>query len=1144
MGLIDIKDSTLQSESLHSTIHEWVEENVNLPRDLSHESSSQDELSGDTLRPSDARDCLQLFDGETQIGSDQAAFDDGSNPSRSPASFEEKPMHFPAKASSPSQSMSMSSPTADVWPMEAPKRTGTRTRGEQAKGIIWQEAEHDLETPRHKSTRPARASNVRQKQSLSHCFAPKLSTRSSAPDIDTSITPTSQSGLSVVPSHGHDPFKYYGPRPLAALPITPTTSDIKSPRSSHLQATKHEPLPTPSSDDSQGQASVISSPLPPVLSSPNESPRFWELTPHGKSSPLRLLLSSPGDLPRAWVNRFCSAQWFGGSFDAVAPTEGPMPPSTALLEDRLHVCFPEHITAGIYEVQLDMDVCLSQPDALGWQSLSISSLSTESCLDMDGLIELSLVTRSVNDVGPLSTQIDPTGFLTVENEQDGGFKGTYSYNERFSLRMRLKAAVHRLELWNSTVTLYTTMSYSPGQGMRIRYSASLTVDHPKEDYFAERIVFAILVKNGPQNGGLYRLRSGQSIVQLAQPAVSASDTSTTRFAQAMTSAKKDGTVEILIERDSCDLEKRLGLEFTCRLYLDMGEASMALPVISPKLGKVLSEKIWVLKPSPPLKLHAVSRPFLSTWQVSKRTVAKMELVCFHRIEVPTLFPPAFTEDAVVHIRTFNRTLFDQFAEPASTLAEGPSTVVPSLNMTVDVLPKGRLEYRLFFDLEIMPNGNRLLQVDPVGWQPKYALVNGHLSTANHAPWYDDDESFISMFRSSWMKSGHKLQLEMSFVQNRCGDFTANGRDWVESSYPLPRVTDKVILGGALTCNCDNAVVALVYGDTVGRSQCEEYRFSDAHGKERRRLPSLGRGYRIHLELRGSNPVQQARLSISESVPISPEIRFSKGLSVQPRTIRFDDEQSNSSNDDDEEGNGPDYPRGTEREDTMESNGKQGPSPQEVDGVSPNSASDNIFPIDVSQFTVPGPKQNDGDKNGLDRGDDIPGSSDEYSAHQEDQSTSTSGEEEEDEPPGLGDLILAFRVFANNCVVLAAWVIRYLEQRSLVHFLIRFLMLEFIVCLSVPWAYLDAQPSRTVQSVVSNVMTHPGEIFVGGFEAVARPNPAAILDQLHGVQEAEGDDGQVVVMDLAEDTEEDMTLDIRGQSWRDRVDLALGWRPVS
>ncbi|KAL8763262.1 MAG: hypothetical protein Q9184_000902 [Pyrenodesmia sp. 2 TL-2023] len=717
---------------------------------------------------------------------------------------------------------------------------------------------------------------------------------------------------------------------------------------------------------------------------------------------------------------------------------------------------------------------------------------------------------------------------TARQEQDNG--------QGITTPEAMRLAVQGLERWNSTVLVYSTVSYEPGIGLAIKYSISLSVD-PKEECFTERVILAVLIKNGPPNDGVYSLEPGECTVCLASPAIFPSETSVVPPAHTddkPTSNDSDGTVEVLIERDSCDLNKRLVLEFT-RHYPDREKTSVYLPRITPKVGKVLSEKIWVLKPSPPLRFHAVPRPFLSTWQVNRRTIANREILCFDRIEVPTLFPTAFTDDAVVQIRTFETTLFDAVLPDASCM------VIPSLRMDIDIVAGRRLECRMFFVTEIGRNDNRILQMDAMGWQPKYAMINNRFCSNEYAPWWNDDDMFMNLFKASWMQPGRKLQVELCFVINEhTGDDVTDQGDWVKLFHPLPRLIDKTITKGDLHCTHDCAAVA-VNCKTFGGPQCQKLCFDKVSGIDRQPLPSLPRGYQLHLEYEMLNRAKQNRPRASSLGAWAGGIRFAGGLPLKPRAVRFDDEHSDTSNDGDDESNDLD----ADGRDSVDSDDEG--SMHAVGREDAHGPDDDIPLIEENEHANITPSHNKDDTATTAKAEDSPSSSDDHASNHERETSA-----EESEPDELEVEIHAQRLwaaFADPFIGPFRQLYRHLRRTSCMHFLVRVLFLECIVCMSMPWAYFGGQPARAVREVVKDVVRMPlGEMVLGDLEGllvdVGFEEGGVVVVQEEGQGPAGWDAGEV-------EGEVGAGVGVRdgvvvqgsgGLGWRDRIDLALGWRP--
>lgn len=1038
----------------------------------------------------------------------------------------------------------------------------------------------------------------------------------------------SEPRFGVLSGSKYDPSKYYGCRPLSvplttrplirsrqpsgSLQVTAVSSDLKSSPSINYHHIRE--VDTPSSMLSASQKPT---PLPACLASPDESPKSW--------------------LGR----RFCGAEWFSlgkgayeqsacqpssnaseskvtddmkpglgsvasersHSIDSLIHTSETAPPSTVLSNGRIYVCFPKEMSTGIYEVQLDTDVFLSQPNTLHWQSFNIPSLLTEECSDVNGIIDFSIAPHTDNDAGAAPAQFNAIDRVVFQDVQERWLKGSFPVHQGFLLRVRLRVESHRIERWSGSVTTYSTMCDEQGLGMNIKHSSSLIIERPWEDIFAKRLIFALLIRNGPRNVGLYRLKSGQCLIQL--PGCE------------YVSSEPYDTVEILIERDYQDMDKRLGVRFTCS-YPDIKEASIALPVISPKLGEVFSERIWVLVPSPPLKIHAVSKQSLSTWDISKRTIGKRELLCFNRMEIATLYPDGIVNDAVVQLHRLHPAIFNGFPDPSEDIInkEGACNIIPSLNMVVDIIPGKRLECRMSFDLEIEKNHQRLVQIDASGWQPKYALVNGHLCTKHNVRWWDEDFQ-ISLFQDSRMSPGQRLQIDISFVVNSQFDefeFSRERGDWVETCYPLPRITDKIILGGTVSCSYDNAVIGIVRKCSA-IPDYEELRFFNSYGEDSRPIPSMNRGHKLHVTFWMLHPLKLNQLKPSKPLIKVNHVRVSGGLPLKPRMARFMDERPDTSNDGDDE-----YDNSSSSSIRLASRSRRAIRRITHESVRPTSASEQQV---VEKHTTgiqcsgdpysgfgsiikvagkdssgseagndsdsPGAKDPDvltgrhsitdsgaivrsGDQSGSDArtkdflSDESPDDRDGHSAHaptehsledgdinssaagehtpnssDDDDSDATdqdafSGEDEDDEQAAgededRGGELIGYLIDA------VLHIVRYLERRCPMQYLIRFLILACIICLSAPWDYFGGQTARAVQEVVSDIFTSPQQMFLGDLDTPVQPTSDAQLDEIPLVIEP-ADVPRVLERDL-----EETTVRPRIQSYRDRIDLALGWRPI-
>ncbi|KAL8827907.1 MAG: hypothetical protein Q9170_006827 [Blastenia crenularia] len=1288
LGLIDTNNPLIASQSIHSTVHEWIADKIPVSKAI---TGHVNDLSGDTLTPSVARDYLQHFKREESHDIDDWASvgeatktvkhhdpsEVSSSSSRSQALYEpDKYDLFTNQAIGLEGAASRSDTCLSTRPSSSQNSSSREVRSERSpkapfslqlpegrypKPDSIQELKHlqrmlaykkdsSLATPTRQSRKltavrcPPKDYQYRQ---LSRCVTPGILSR--PPSIHQLSARASGSRRWTFPGSAPGSPQVYGNRPLSVPLIQrPLVRSDENFQRQQVTVDAPELKSLPSSKNIRDPQSSTLSPLlstnskfimrPAYLASPNEYPMSWLYRRFCSAGSITLRRgtrqnttsqSSSGvytdeaavGLEPGWASDLDSID--SGQtkpIGSLADTYGQTPPSTVLCNERIYACFPEQTSTGIYDVQLDMELFMSQPDALNWQNFGLPSLLIENCNEIKGLIEFSMVSRDEDNMSAVPAQFKGINSVVLGEVHERWLKASFSINEALLFRVRPCVESHRLNRWTGAVTIYSTMCGKQTFGMNVKHNASLTVKFPHDDVFAKRVVFAILIKNGPQHTRLYRMKSGQSLVQLPESKYTAN--------------QMQDPVEILFERDFQDMGMRLGVEFACN-YADATEASIALPVISPNLGNLLSENIWLLKPSEPLKLHAVcSRPYLSTWNISKRTLGKRELLCFNRVEMPKLFPNDLADDPVVHVRRLRPVWFNGFPEPEEDFinrADALCDIIKSLHMAVDIVHRKRLECRLFFDLEV-GSKQRLVRIDAPGWQPNYALINGRLCTNRTAQWLVEDLQQC-LFQQPWMVPGTTLQIEVSFVVNTDFDECLwTGKpvrpgQWVETAYPLPMITDKIILGGNLTCSHHDTAAG---NDTVIsiRRHCsdgmgldhEELRFSNYYGEDSRRLPSMNIGYKLKLYFwiprsQQYTPPDDYTLPQEHTPPheYAPSrvdnVRFSGGLPLSPRVVRFEDERSDTSNDGDDEWDdlgspnveleeksapsassqlleenhymdaqsssdshldnasiaelaskhirrparksnpdktrppGPFDTRATpliiKTGDVFSSDDEDSSETATEDVISYNGSTDcdrdDDYAIERQMFNVNDPAG----------GEDIPDSSDEHSSEATDQEHSDHGDEDGFLPVAVREAIQnGFRLFDILINAIDRFLL-YIERRSPMQYLFRFFLVEFVVFLVMPESYFGGQPARAVQSVASNVFGNPVQMFLGDLEPPVRTMSDATLEQIlpnftpaydvgHSAEEASAQENSVA---------EETIPRPRSQSLRDRIDVALGWRPT-
>ncbi|CAO1605377.1 hypothetical protein XANCAGTX0491_008896 [Xanthoria calcicola] len=1052
-------------------------------------------------------------------------------------------------------------PTAEDWSIERPRRFKVRSGRPRLSGFAICEDQPHPQTPTQKHCKPVVCWSP-SKQFESHTASGGRSPRLSSVPSSLSLKKSQEASMCLAARSGNEASRYYGTLPLSK-PVLTRSLTMGSSESSSV---------TTAAD----LANTDDLPLKRCVDSHNTTAAPSYIMHHREL--LEAVFLSPVESPRLWVNGIDCVDDTWPAVPSIVVADGdtsqfPSPsskdrqshhdtsPETKLLEpasmldlaaarnpttvvvgNELYVYFPREICPEAYSIEADLDILLSNPDCLGWQEFKIPGLPIE--LDTDGRGFFQFRVMSLPDDRPSMSpaQFDSRKFSIVHDVQQGHIEGDFLISESFSLRLRLQSDVRYIREWNSNVAIYSSLSHKNGQGTCMKNYANLTIEAAEEDTFASRVNFSVLVRNGPPSGGIYRLKSGQCSVELSPYEYTVTDL--------------DRTAEIWIERDQRDMEKPLRFEFTC-LYPSIQETTILMPVLFPKFGKVLSEKIWIFKPLPPLVVHPIIRSFLSTWAFSEQLVGSKELLCFLRMKMPPRYPNALSDDAVIRLRSHKPVSFAALEVPDDfEQVEECSNTIPSLNYIVDMVPRGQLECRMTFDLEVGTQ-QQLLRIDALEWIPKSSSINRRICSPEQPCWWEADDQ-LCLFKAPWMAVGDMLHIEMAFIMiGRMDDSATKSDPFMKVYGTLPRILDKVIFGGNLVCNIDDAVLTLVFNrDNVDD---EDIPFSTRYRENSRRLPLLQRGHRLELTFKLRNPNWRNPTKKPESSTRADKIRFSGGIPLQPRTLRFDDEVlgTSFSSDDSDASSAVDEQLNIDREARIPGHHARSPdttagpavrdeetridqAAEVTNGEDTSYTNDNTIEADAEVWRHW--KQqlwgSDVSSSSSDESDDAPTDVDDDDDDEE--------EEEEDEDPGAArwlcdgtlravDTFLYLADVADVADVADA-AFGSLQRRSPMRFVMRYLIL-LLVCI----ALRRSSPSRVDRLLLpgSNVPSSD----VTGYYPTAAADSGAFSLAHHGASVLPVDLEAKGVDETGEEEGGEVVVPTGVESLRDRVDVWLGWRPV-
>ena len=342
-------------------------------------------------------------------------------------------------------------------------------------------------------------------------------------------------------------------------------------------------------------------------------------------------------------------------------------------------------------------------------------------------------------------------------------------------RYGTRADVAALEIvtWDCTVTLSTVATVASNGKLQVHHLALVSLIMPREEVHAEKVSLSFVVANAFRTNHRCSLALGQSSLlfkeDVAQPGF----------------FPREGA-ELVIERNSCDLEKPLNLYFAFTYPSPWHFVMASLPTFRPKGGKALSEVVFVAEPRPPLSMRTFTRDPLSSWKLFPHSAS--QVTYYERTNVPRLYPAGFQDDIQMRILELDLVRFRALGESSIF------GVVWKLDVMIHELPGGQPECRMNFFIEV-GNAMALVSLIPHGWVPRYFIIDGCVATEKTGECWKDKEGHITIFKQAQTGPG-PIMIETYWH----GPPKHGNDDAYRIGYlPLPRVMDRKILGGRLTC---------------------------------------------------------------------------------------------------------------------------------------------------------------------------------------------------------------------------------------------------------------------------------------------------------------------------------------------------------
>ena len=443
----------------------------------------------------------------------------------------------------------------------------------------------------------------------------------------------------------------------------------------------------------------------------------------------------------------------------------------------------------------------------------------------DGNLPSKLVPRQWSQWSDSSEMAANPKLLPIESHQHSA-QEEYTYVATYD-QGRPDVTALEIATFDCTVKLSTVATVTSNGKLHVNHLVLLSVIMPMEESGSLKVSLSFLVTNALRENCIRSLGTSQSSILFKQ------DISQLGL------FPREGA-ELVIVRDRCDIEKPISLYFAFTYPSPCQSVMTSLPTFRPKEGRSLSELVFIAESLPSLSMKTFIRDPPSSWKLCNHPVS--QVTCYERIDQPRLYPSGFQDDIQMRLVQLGPVRFRALGD--STL----SSVVQKLEITVYDHHGEHSECGMSFVLEVGA-ATALVSLDPHGWEPRYFIVDGRVATEKGGECWKDKEGHITIFRNAHMAPG-PIMVETYWQ----GPPEQGKLDGHSTTYlPLPRVMDRKVLGGKLTCQ-DNeckkpgqrnsssspTMISVVLLNHLG----EKRRMYDSADGTCTLLPTMDAGYKI------------------------------------------------------------------------------------------------------------------------------------------------------------------------------------------------------------------------------------------------------------------------------------------------------------
>lgn len=332
----------------------------------------------------------------------------------------------------------------------------------------------------------------------------------------------------------------------------------------------------------------------------------------------------------------------------------------------------------------------------------------------------------------------------------------------------------RMATCDCTVKMSTVATVTDEGKLHVHHLALLSVIMPLEAPYSGKVSLSFMVSNALRTDQKRSLELGQSSLMFKED-ICQSDL-----------FPREG-VELIIVRDSCDVEKPLNLYFAFTYSDPYQSVTASLPTLWPKKGSLLSEVVLIAEPQPPLRLEAYTRDPLSSWRLCHHPVH--QVTCYERIGLSRRYQAGRQDDIEIRFAELDPVRF-------RALGDSPlSKVAWELDITLHELTGGRIECRMSFFVDVGVS-TALVSLIPHGWVPQYFIIEGCVATEKAGECWKNKEGHITVFKQAHIGPG-PVMVETCWQGPPPKDISHDNGS--ARCLSLPRLADRKVLGGRLTC---------------------------------------------------------------------------------------------------------------------------------------------------------------------------------------------------------------------------------------------------------------------------------------------------------------------------------------------------------